>query len=204
MTTDLRGLNCSPKDLARQVFAEFQPYFVKFYNFHEVRCFEEESQIYWVGYHIYCQTYLSSPITVTQELFRVYSGDRKWVAISSIHAGMVTRARTTLAAKMRKVLRRGLARAVIAEVARFWGNVKWDWSNTVKVVIDRVNDLYISIHFDFNPKTGKVYVKMPVGARYVTYAYELKPYSELEKEIGKDILKVTADWREKIAALKAL
>jgi hypothetical protein len=207
MTANLRGLcslNCSPKDLARQVFAEFQPYFVKFYSFNEARCFEEENQIYWVGYRIYRQTYLPSPITVTQELFRVYSGDRSWVSISSIHAGMVTRARKTLADKMRKVLRRGLARAVIEEVVRYWGDMKWDWSNTVKVVIDRFNDLYISIHFDFNPKTEKIYVKMPVGAKYVTYAYELKFYSELEKEIGEDILRIAMNWREKIAALKTL
>jgi hypothetical protein len=207
VTANLRGLcslNCSPKDLARRVFAEFQPYFVKFYSFNEVRCFEEENQIYWVGYRIYRQTYLPSPITVTQELFRVYSGDRNWVSISSIHAGMVTRARKTLADKMRKVLRRGLARAVIEEVVRYWGDMKWDWSNTVKVVIDRFNDLYISIHFDFNPRTGKIYVKMPVGAKYVTYAYELKFYSELEKEIGEDILRIAMNWREKIAALKTL
>lgn len=200
----LCGLNCSSKDLARQVFAEFQPYFVRFYNFHEVRCFEEGNEIWWVGYRIYRQTYLPSPITVTQELFRVYSGDKKWISISSIHAGMVTRARKTLADKMREVLRRGLTRAVIEEVARYWGDMKWDWSNTVKVVIDRINDLYIPIHFDFNPKTGKVYVKMPVNTKYVTYTYELKPYSELEKEIGKDILRVATDWREKIAALKSL
>jgi hypothetical protein len=143
-------------------------------------------------------------ITFMQEIFKVYIGDRKWVSISSIHTGTVTRGRTTLAARMRKVLRRGLARAVIAEVVCFWGDVRWDWSNTVKVVVDRANDLYISIHFDFNPKTGKIYVKMPVNTEYVTYIYEPKPYSELEKEIGKDILRVAAGWREKIAALKAL
>jgi len=206
------------KDLARQVFAEFEKFFVTFYLFHEIRCFDDESQICWVGYRICHQPYFAAAplitgttlrlqyqtITFTQEIFKVYIGGRKWISITSIHTGTVTRARTTLAAKMRKVLRRGLARAVIAEVVPFWGDVKWDWSNTIKVVIDRVNDLYISIHFDFNPKTGKVYMKMPVGARYVTYAYELKPHSELEKEIGKDILKVAADWREKIAALKAL
>ena len=205
------------KGLARQVFAEFERFFVILYHFHQIRCFDDESQIYWVGYRICYQPYFQQPtitdttlrlqyqtITFTQELFKVYIGDRKWVSISSIHTGTVTRARKTLVNRMRKVLRRGLARAVIAEVVPFWGDMKWDWSNTVKVVIDRVNNLYISIHFDFNPKTGKVYVKMPVGARYVTYAYELKPHSELEKEIGKDILRVTADWREKIAALKAL
>jgi hypothetical protein len=105
---------------------------------------------------------------------------------------------------MRKILRRGLARAVISEVVRFWGDMKWDWSNTVKVVVDRAHDLYISIHFDFNPKTERIYVKMPVGAKYVTYAYKLKFYSELEKEIGGDILRVAMNWRRKIAALKNL
>jgi hypothetical protein len=143
-------------------------------------------------------------ITFTQELFKVYVGGKKWVSISSIHTGTVTRAFKTLAAKMRKVLRRGIARAVIGEVARYWGDIRWDWSNTVKVVIDRFNDLYVSIHFDFNPKTEKIYVKMPVGAKYVTYAYKLKFYSELEKEIGEDILRVAVNWREKIAALKNL
>jgi hypothetical protein len=105
---------------------------------------------------------------------------------------------------MRKVLRRGLTRAVIEEVARCGGDVKWDWSNTIKVVIDRTGDLYISIHFDFNPKTEKVYVRMPVRDKYVTYAYPIKHYTELSNEIRSDILKVATDWREKIAALKAL
>jgi hypothetical protein len=205
------------KDLARQVFAGFEKFFMTFYLFHEIRCFDDENLIYWVGYRICRQPYFTSPlitdtslrlqhytITFIQELFKVYIGGRKWISISSIHTGTVTRGRATLAAKMRKVLRRGLARAVIAEVVYFWGDMKWDWSNTVKVIVDRANDLYISIHFDFNPKTGKIYVKMPVNTRYVTYTYELKPYSELEKEIGKDVLKVAKDWREKIAALKAL
>jgi hypothetical protein len=139
--------------------------------------------------------------TVTKELFRVYVGDRKWVSISSIHAGTLTRASKTLADRMRKVLRRGLTRAVIEEVARYWGDMKWDWSNTVKVLI---NDLHIPIYFDFKPKTGKVYVKMPFKAGFVTYAYTLKFYTQLANEIGKDILRVVTDWREKIAALKAL
>jgi hypothetical protein len=203
------------KGLARQVFAEFEKFFITFYLFHEIRCFDEGDQIWWVGFRFFRQPYVSSQLptstniclqyqtfTVTKEIFRVYVGDQKWVSISSIHAGTVTRSGKTLAAKMRKVLRRGLARAVIEEVVRYWGDVKWDWSNTVKVVVDRINDLYISIHFDFNPKTGKVYVKMPVNTKYVTYTYELKPYSELEEEIGKDILRVATEWREKIAALK--
>jgi hypothetical protein len=105
---------------------------------------------------------------------------------------------------MRKVLRRGLTRAVIEEVARYWGDMKWDWSNTVKVVVDRANDLYISIHFDFNPKTEKIYVKMPVRDKYVTYAYPIKHYTELTDEIRNDILRVAKDWRDKIDALKAL
>jgi hypothetical protein len=105
---------------------------------------------------------------------------------------------------MRRVLRGGLTRAVIEEVARYWGDMKWDWSNTIKVVIDRIDDLYISIHFDFNLKTGKVYVKMPVRDKYVTYAYPIKHYTELTDEIRNDILRVATDWRKKIAALKAL
>jgi hypothetical protein len=105
---------------------------------------------------------------------------------------------------MRKVLRRGLTRAVIEEVARYWGDMEWDWSNTVKVFIDRIYDLHIPIYFDFKPKTGKVYVKMPFKTGFVTYTYTLKFYIQLANEIGKDILRVVTDWREKIAALKAL
>jgi hypothetical protein len=217
------GLTCSSDDidqikgLARQVFAEFERFFVILYHFHQIRCFDDESQIYWVGYRICYQPYFPQPpitdttlrlqyqtITFTQELFKVYIGGRKWVSISSIHTGTVTRARKMLANRMRKVLRKGVARAIIGGVARYWGDMKWDWSNTVKVVVDSVNDLYISIHFDFNPRTGKIYVKMPVGAKYVTCAYKLKFYSELEKEIGEDILRIAMNWREKIAALKTL
>lgn len=210
-------MTCSSKDLARQVFAEFQLYFLRLYHFHEICCFDEGDQIWWVGYWVFRQPYVPSPLitntniclqyqtfTVTKELFRVYVGDRKWVSISSIHTGTLTKASKTLTDRMRKVLRRGLTRAVIEEVARCGGDVKWDWSNTIKVVIDRTGDLYISIHFDFNPKTEKVYVRMPVRDKYVTYAYPIKHYTELSNEIRSDILKVATDWREKIAALKAL
>ncbi len=105
---------------------------------------------------------------------------------------------------MRKVLRKGLARAVIEEIARYWGEMNWDWSNTIKAVIDPFDDLYISIHFDFNPKTGKIYVKMPVRTEYVTYSYPIKHYTELTNEIRNDILRVVRDWRDRINALKTL